>query len=216
MSMIDEKLRSQLSSLFSKELTGEVKIWLFTSKDKARCEYCAETKEMITELASLNGKLRVLPYDIEEHAKEAKVLGIERVPAILIHGAEARGVYYYGIPSGYEFSSLLQDIVDVSNGRSKLPESVKSAVKGISKKVDIKVFVTPTCPYCPRAVRTAHQIAMENSNVKASMIEATEFMDLSNRYGVMGVPKVVINDSVSFEGALPEEEFVRYINQAIA
>lgn len=215
MPFIDEHLKSELSELFSKELKNEVKIWLFTSKHKEVCQYCDEVVELVTELSSLTNRFKIFTYDIDEHPTEAKVLGVDKVPAILINGSMSRGIYYYGIPTGYEFNSLVDDLIDVSNGKSKLSENAKAAVRKIDKKVDIKVFVTPTCPYCPRAVRMAHQIALENSNVKASMIEATEFRELSEMYGVMSVPKVVINDTVSFEGALPEKEFINYINKAL-
>ncbi|MEM0149404.1 MAG: thioredoxin family protein, partial [Candidatus Micrarchaeaceae archaeon] len=103
---------------------------------------------------------------------------------------------------------------DISAGKSRLSESTKTRLKSIDKPVDIKVFVTPTCPYCPKAVRMAHQFAMENKNIKASMIEATEFEEMSNAYGVMAVPKIVINDKASFEGALPEEAFLQQVMDA--
>ena len=216
MPIIDEKLKKELGELFAKELSGKVKLWLFTSNNKEECQYCDAVGEMAGELAALDGRIILFKYTIEDNAKEAKVMGIERVPALLIQGEKAHNVYYYGIPAGYEFSSLVEDVIDVSKGATKLSERTKEAVRKIDRNVDIKVFVTPTCPYCPRAVRIAHQMAMENSKITASMIEASEFEQLSSKYGVMAVPKIVINDSVSFEGALPEEQFLSYIRQAVA
>lgn len=214
--MIDEKMKNELKGIFAKELKEEVKLWLFTSKNKDICPYCKETLELINEIGSIEERVKVFHYDIDEHKSEAKVFGIDKVPAMLVHGAKAYGIYYYGIPSGYEFSSLIGDIIDVSNGKTGLSEAIKKEARAINSNVDIKVFVTPTCPYCPRAVRVAHMLAMENSNIKSSMIEATEFMEMSSKYDVMGVPKVVINDTVSFEGALPEEEFINHIKEAIS
>ncbi len=57
-------------------------------------------------------------------------------------------------------------------------------------------------------------MAVEFENVTADVIEANEFPDLSRRYGVSGVPKVIINDKVEFTGAVPEEQFVAAIQQA--
>jgi glutaredoxin-like protein len=216
MAIIDQKLKAQIAGTFSKGLKDEVRIWLFTSKDKAVCEQCENTTTLVRELCEIDPRLKLFEYDIDEHRKEAKVLGVERAPALLLQGAKPAGIYYYGIPSGYEFGSLLEDIIDVSNSRSRLSEKTKEAARSIDADIDIKVFVTPTCPYCPEAVRTAHQIALENSRVRASMIEAMEFSDLAERYGVMGVPKVVINDKVSFEGAVPEDTFIAHINEALA
>ncbi len=216
MPIIDEKLKKELGELFAKELSGKVKLWLFTSSNKEECKYCDAVGEMAGELAELDGRISLFKYAIEDNAKEAKVMGIERVPALLIQGEKAHNIYYYGIPAGYEFSSLVEDVIDISKGATKLSERTKETVRKIDRNVDIKVFVTPTCPYCPRAVRIAHQMAMENSKITASMIEAGEFEQLSSKYGVMAVPKIVINDSVSFEGALPEEQFLSYIRQAVA
>ena len=61
------------------------------------------------------------------------------------------------------------------------------------------------------AAGLAHAIAVENANVKADAIEAQEFPDLAARYAVMGVPKTVVNDTVEFVGAVPEDEFVRHV-----
>jgi glutaredoxin-like protein len=214
--MIDDKLKQELKGMFAKELSGNVKLWLFTSSNKEECPYCEATAEMAAELAGVDARISLFQYTVEDNAKEAKVMGIERAPALLIQGEKAHSVYYYGIPAGYEFSSLVEDIIDVSKGSTRLAERTKEAVRKIDRNVDIKVFVTPTCPYCPRAVRIAHQMAIENSRITASMIEAGEFEQLSGKYGVMAVPKVVINDRVSFEGALPEEQFLSYIRQAVA
>jgi glutaredoxin-like protein len=162
-----------------------------------------------------NGKLRLEVYDFERDADKASVWGVDKIPALLLHGAKEYKVRYFGLPAGYEFAALLDDIIDVSKGASRLSPSVRSKVKEINKPVHIQVFVTPTCPYCPRAVRTAHQMAIENELITADMVEAIEFPHLANKYDVMAVPKVVINDKVSFEGALPDTHFLEHVLMAI-
>jgi len=66
------------------------------------------------------------------------------------------------------------------------------------------VYVTPTCPYCPRAVLLAHKLALASDLVTADMVEATEFPHLANKYHVYGVPRTVINEVIHIEGAVPE------------
>ena len=61
----------------------------------------------------------------------------------------------------------------------------------------------------------AHQMAVESEHVTADVIEATEFPDLARRYGVRGVPKIVVNDSIEFVGALPEKDYVGYVRAAV-
>jgi glutaredoxin-like protein len=213
MGMIKEEDVKAIREVFGKELEGQVSIMLFYgSKDV--CPYCTETIEIVETLASLDARIKVTKYDIKASQKEAKFVGVDKVPAIVIGGKKMYNVIYYGIPAGYEFSSLIEDIMDASKGTTRLKESTKEAARSITKPIDIKVFVTPTCPYCPKAVRMAHQLAMENLKIRGTMIEATEFMELSAKHGVMGVPKIIINDTLSFEGALPEDSFLTYVMAA--
>ena len=77
------------------------------------------------------------------------------------------------------------------------------------------VFVTPTCPYCPIAVRASHRFAILNKNIYGDMIEALEFNKLADKYGVFAVPKIVINDKVEFEGAMPDSFLLSKILEAL-
>jgi predicted DsbA family dithiol-disulfide isomerase len=57
-------------------------------------------------------------------------------------------------------------------------------------------------------------MAVASSRVRAECIEATQFPEMAERYQVMAVPKIVINDRVQFEGALPEAQFLAAVLQA--
>ena len=63
-------------------------------------------------------------------------------------------------------------------------------------------------------MRLAHQMALENANIVGNMVEATEFMEWSQEQNVRGVPKTVVNNSVSFEGAVPEKVFLQHVLKA--
>ena len=214
MGFLNEKDVKYIKDLFEKNLDSEVNLMLFVDSPE-KCQYCKDTIELLTELANTSPKIKLIVYDINKNSKEAKFLGVDKTPALIIGGKKVYNIYYFGIPAGHEFAALLEDIVDASNGTTRLSNTTKERLKQIKDPVEIKVFVTPTCPYCPRAVRIAHEFAMENDKIKGVMIEAMEFYDLANQYSVMAVPKVVINDEVSFEGALPEEEFLSYVLSAI-
>ena len=109
----------------------------------------------------------------------------------------------------------MERYIAIARARADSLDEARSMIENVKKPVEIKVFVTPTCPYCPIAVFTAHRFAMINENIVSKMIEAMEFRELSQRYGVMAVPKIVINDRVEFEGAVPEQVFARYILNAL-
>ncbi|GBC69051.1 NADH dehydrogenase [archaeon HR01] len=214
MPVLSERDREAVRSKFSRELSGTVKMIVFTQEFE--CEYCALNRELAEELERLaDGRIELHLYDFQKDSDKAAKWNVDKIPATILHGRREYGIRFFGIPSGYEFAALLEDIVDVSKGFSRLSAQTKERLKTISKPVHIKVFVTPTCPYCPRAVRTAHQMALENEAVTADMIEAIEFPHLAQRYEVMAVPKVVINDTVSFEGALPEGHFLEHVLLAL-
>ena len=118
------------------------------------------------------------------------------------------GIRFYGIPSGYEFVSLLEAIKLVGGAAPSLSPATLQALETLTEPLHLQVFVTPTCPYCPRAVVLAHQMAFASSLVQADMVEATEFPQLSMKYNVMGVPRTVVNEEIHIEGAVPEPMLV--------
>jgi glutaredoxin-like protein len=139
--------------------------------------------------------------------------GIEHIPAtVLLRGDEDTRIRFLGAPAGYEFMSLIEAVILAGTNDSGLtPESRALVAEHVDSPLDIQVFVTPTCPHCPRAVTLAHRLAVESPHIRASCVEATEFMDLSRRFRVTGVPKTVVNGSVEILGALPEHQFVRTV-----
>jgi glutaredoxin-like protein len=110
---------------------------------------------------------------------------------------------------------MVEDIGDVSVGDSGLQPKTREAVAGITEPVHLQVFITPTCPYCPQAVRLAHKLAMESALITADMVEAIEFPHLANKYQVQGVPRTVINDTVHQEGAVPEPLLLAKLMEAL-
>jgi len=125
------------------------------------------------------------------------------------------GLRFYGIPSGYEFTSLIEDIVDVSRGEAELTDDTRAILARITEPVHLQVFVTPTCPYCPAAVRIAHKLAIASDKIRADMIESVEFPHLASKYAVYGVPRTVINEDTHLEGAAPESLVMAKVQQSL-
>jgi glutaredoxin-like protein len=223
--LLTEKDQEEISSLFGRALDGSsarLKLLTFVPANLESCEYCDTIKELYSEVAALsNGKVATSNLTFEKAQELAEKYRVKRAPATVITVNDSQmgspALKFYGLPSGYEFSALVEDIIDLANNRpSKLSAATIEKMKKLKSKIHIQVFVTPTCPYCPRAVRIAHMLSMTNPEmIDAEMIEASEFPELSEKYSVMSVPKIVINDSVEFEGALPESIFVSKIDEAL-
>lgn len=200
---IDDKLSKEISKQLSM-LTKEVKLIMFTQE--IECMYCRETRTLLEELVQTSDKLKLEVYNFIVDKEKADALGIDKIPAIaILEGDKDFGIRYYGIPSGYEFASLLEDIKMVGTGQVDLSEDIIERVKAIDQDVHLQVYVTPTCPYCPRAVIVAHKFAYLNPKIKSDMVEATEFPHLARKYNVMGVPRTIINETDFIEGAVPED-----------
>ena len=166
---------------------------------------------MLDEIVSLSDRVTLEEVNFILEKERAAQFGIEGVPAIaLLRDGEDTRIRFFGAPAGYEFMSLVEAVILAGTDDSGLaPESKALIAAHVTGPLDILVFVTPTCPHCPRAVTLAHRMAVENPNIRATCVEATEFMELSRQYRVTGVPKTVVNGAIEMLGALPEDAFVR-------
>jgi len=194
-------------------ITHRVTLLFFTQTFGAP-ETMLLAKQVVDEVASLNDLVSVEEVNLILDKERAAQFGIDRVPSIaLLRDGEDTRLRFLGAPAGYEFTSLIEAVVLAGTGESGLaPESRAVIAERVTGPVDIKVFVTPTCPHCPRAVTLAHRMAVENPQIRATCVEATEFMDLAQKYRVTGVPKTIVEGSdVEVLGTLPEEAFVSAI-----
>jgi glutaredoxin-like protein len=220
MALLKEEDRQHLIKEFE-ALKNPVKLLMFTQE--LECQYCRETRMIAEEIAELSDSISLEVYNFVTDKEVAEQYDIDKIPAIAVLGdgdesedeSKDYGIRYYGIPSGYEFSSLIEDLMMVSQGESGLSEATKAQIADLTEPVHIQVFVTPTCPYCPRAVRLAHQLALESDLIRADMVEAIEFPHLSVKYQVQGVPRTVINETVHIEGAAPEPMFMTKFKEAV-
>lgn len=208
--LLKEKEQEFVRDVF-KRMTDPVRIVYFSQT--IECQYCRETHELLKEISELSDKLALEVYNFQNDRSLAQEYGVTKIPAIVLVPKNAPNyrIKFYGIPAGYEFMTLLEDIVDISNGKTDLSPEVISDLKKVTWPVHIQVFITPTCPYCPKAVRTAHRFALLNENISADMVEAIEFPHLSQQYEVQGVPRSIINDEIAIEGAVPEAKFLEQI-----
>jgi glutaredoxin-like protein len=123
-------------------LSGPVRLVMFTQDFE--CNLCAETRELVEEIASLSDKVDAVVYDFAADKKEAERYGIHKIPAIAVVGEKDYGIRFYGIPSGYEFVSLMEAFKVVSSGQSELSDATREALAKIGDPVRLQVFVTPT------------------------------------------------------------------------
>ncbi len=142
MPLIPAREREHIKQFFEQNLVNPVRLVMFTQE--IECEYCAETRQLVEEIAELSPKITAEIYNFVTDKPKAEEYKVDKIPAIAVIGQKDYGIRFYGIPSGYEFTTLLEDIVDVSRGESGLSEASKKAIATLTKPVHIQVFVTPT------------------------------------------------------------------------
>lgn len=208
MPILDEKVTKEVKKRLA-DMQHPVKIINFTQE--LECQFCKETRELAEDVAALSDKITLEEYDFMKDQGVAKKFNIDKIPATIVMGEKDYGIRFFGIPSGYEFSTLLEAILMVSRRDSGLSEETREKLAALKQNLHLQVFITPTCPYCPGAVHLAHQFAMESDQVTADMVEAIEFPHLSQEFNVRGVPKTIANKRDAAEGALPEAQFLSRI-----
>ena len=123
---------------------------------------------MVKDFRELSNKISFESYDFVSDKEKVQELNIDKIPATDVMGDRDYGIRFYGIPAGYEFASLLEAIEMVGKGQPTLSTHTVAKVKDIKKPIRLQVFVTPTCPYFPATVVTAHRLAMANPLITAS------------------------------------------------
>lgn len=213
--MIALRDQDAIRDKFAAELVGQVKIDYFTERElgiavpgKTPCQYCKPTEEMLREISGLSELVSLRVHYMEDNPPEREKYGVERVPGIVLRGYGPRSVKFYGMPGGTEFPAFIESFVDISRGEALLSEESVEALLSLEQDVSIKVFVTPTCQYCPAMMRVAFQMGMISERISAETIEVNEFPELAEKYRVQAVPLTVINDQVAIPGMVHESQLI--------
>lgn len=170
-----------------------------------------ETLQLLREVAETSDKLSVIERSLIGD-EEAAALGITLAPTTLLReaGSSRHNIRFIGLPAGYEFQTLIETLLLLGTGQSRLSSTGRQRLAALDTPVTVQSFVTPTCPYCPRAVLTAFEMAYHNPHIVAEGIEANEFPTLSQRHRISGVPDTIISGVTTERvlGAQPERAFV--------
>jgi alkyl hydroperoxide reductase subunit AhpF len=142
MPILNDRDRAAVRKEFEK-LAGPVKLVVF-SQELVAADLCRQNEQMVREVAELNETITVEVLNPAIDRERAEGYGVDQVPAIVVEGARDYGIRFYGIPSGYEFSNLIDAIIVASTGEPALSEDTKASLRALTADVEIKVFSTPT------------------------------------------------------------------------
>jgi glutaredoxin-like protein len=144
--LLPESITAQVRELFG-QLQNPVQLILFTEQE--HCQYCGEALQLLEEVAALSEHISVEVFDITENAAQAAQYRVDKTPTIIVAARDGEKITDYsirfvGIPSGHEFTTLIQDILLVSRRDSGLSEEMRAYVRALQNPLHLQVFVTPT------------------------------------------------------------------------
>ena len=209
---MDEKTRKELKRML-KKLPAQVRLVYFTQENA--CPACKQQQKILEAVAEMADQVVLEIHDFIKDGKKVAQYGIDKIPATAVVGKKDHGLRFYGLTAGYEFQSLIETMLMIATEKTGLSKELENMIKNIKQPVHIEVMTTLTCPYCPRALHAAQQLAVVNDNIKADMVESTEFPQLAQRYNVTNTPKTVINEKHSFVGAMPVDRVYLEVLRAV-
>ncbi|GBC81835.1 hypothetical protein HRbin10_00947 [bacterium HR10] len=141
MAFLDERTRQELQRRLA-ELVHPVRLVFFTQE--LECPTCRETGQLLRETAELSEKIHLDVYNFQLDREQVEAFGVDKIPATVVMGERDYGIRFYGIPSGYEFASLVDAILAVSQGDSGLSPETRQKLRRVKEPLHIQVLVTPT------------------------------------------------------------------------
>ena len=218
--LISDQDKAQLKRTFRKDLAGDVNLRLFTQAPSRvtvpgrECRFCAQTQQLLEELSALSPKLHLETVDFYQQSQLAQENGVSRIPAIVLDSNNSSRVKFYGLPTGYELATIVDDIKSISRGVSPLTMATRKQLRQINKPVHVQVFVTPGDVSCAGQARLAHALALDCPHVSADVVEVQEFPALSQRYSVRSVPLTLIGEFSRIEGPVNESQMLEKVLEA--
>ena len=175
-----------------------------------KCMACEGTYELLKTLEDLsNGKLEIEEISTEENEEEAVKFNVNKIPAILfVDENDKEIIRYLAYPTGSEFVPFLNSIQYFSGVRPYYADQILTHLKKIEKG-NMKIFITPTCPYCPATVPVLTLFALvSKGKISAEVIDVNLNPDLGMKYQVQGVPMTVINEKDVIQGMFTPQDLL--------
>jgi thioredoxin reductase (NADPH) len=184
----------------------EINLILFTSPDK-NDHFNQATKNVLRIFTDLTPKIKLHVFDINH--KEAKKLQVQYTPALFFNIERYQNIRWYGAPIGEETRTLVEALIIVGYGETHISQDSKNILNRISSPRKIKIFVSPTCPYCPQQAINALKAAIEKPEfITLEIIDIQANPDLAEKYSAQSVPQVYSGEKLIALGAQPEELFM--------
>ena len=202
--MASDAYLRQLKATFE-QLPNEIILYLFTAKGHEDA-FTQANRQVIRAFRELGAKITLREYDLDHEL--ARKWNVNSSPTLLI-APEQYAIRWLGAPMGEEARTFLETLILVGSGNSQLSDQSIGVIKKIDSPRNVKVFVSPTCPYCPQEAVNAVKAAIAMPEyVSLEIIDIQCAPEIANQYAAQSVPQAFANDVLIGQGAQPEEVFV--------
>lgn len=205
---LDSHLKEQLSEIV-KKFDNPIELVVIKNGD----EKSLEMEGIVKEIASVSDKLKFSSYNLGDNPQLEEKIKLNRAPVIALLDKEGNysGIKYATIPGGHELNSFILAMYNVAGPGQKISEDTLSKIFNIKNPIDIKIGISLSCTKCPDTVQAAQRIAVENSNIQIEVIDVFSFKEFKDKYDIMSVPAMVINDEKVYFGSKSIEEVLNLL-----
>ena len=207
---LDSNLKEQLSEV-TKVFEKPIELVVIKNGDSKS----QEMENAVREISSTSDKLKFSSYSLGENNELENKIKIERAPVIAILDNEGNfsGIKYATIPGGHELNSFILAMYNVAGPGQKLEEETLRKIFNLKEKLNIKIGISLNCTKCPETVQAAQRVAVENSNIDLEVIDVFTFKEFKEKYDIMSVPAMIINNENIYFGSKNINEVLEIISK---
>lgn len=220
-----EALKSKVSGSFESESDGN-ESELFTAEMRAQLHTVFERMKQSL-LLKLYLDNRPVSNELHEYVKSLVAMtdklamevtqnedsAISPCVKVYLPDENYSGLAFHGVPGGHEFTSFILGLYNVAGPGQVLDDDIRKRILNINKKIDIVILVSLSCTMCPELVVAAQHIAAVGKNISAEVYDIHHFEDLKNKYKVMSVPCMIINEEYVFFGKKSLQQILEIVEK---
>ena len=208
----DEEIRRiqlELEKTLS-QIEREIPIYLFT-KPGVNDVFSDAARQGIRFFRQLTDRVKLREFDLG-HETAAK-LGVQSSPTI-VFDPDNYNIQWQGAPMGEEAKIFLEALLRIGTRKAGLNEQSAAVLAKIDGPRNIKVFVSPSCPYCPQQALNALKAAVGKPDlISLQIIDIQANPDLADQYSAHSVPQAFADDILIAMGAQTEELFISSLDK---
>jgi len=193
----------QLKTVFEK-MPHEIPLYMFVEKGKDD-DFIRASRQMVRAFRELTDKITFKEFSLDHEL--AKKWQVTASPTLLI-APETYSIRWLGAPVGEEGRTFLETLILVGLKQSNFNDQARKVIQNINSRRQIKVFVSPTCPYCPQqAVNTVRAAIEKPELISLEIIDIQANPEIADQYAAQSVPQTFANEILIGMGAQTEEIF---------